>query len=214
MGEQSAIHLLELGIKTDHAGQAMRQEIYRPHKASPAALGSLLQVTANDEVDMDLLARILNSLAARLKTLRGHLVVLIWRLRGVKVGRNVRVYGRVTLQGRGDKLQIGDDVSFNEGVHMELRDRILIGKRCHVSSGVRLHTGSLIRDDSGQLSHVSAPIEIGDDVWLATMTLVIGGVKIADQVTIAANSVVTRSISESGTYAGTPARRLEKAPLI
>jgi acetyltransferase-like isoleucine patch superfamily enzyme len=52
-----------------------------------------------------------------------------------------------------------------------------------------------------------APIEIGDNVWIAAHCIINPGVSIADGCVIGGNSIVTRSIETKNTFcAGTPAK--------
>jgi acetyltransferase-like isoleucine patch superfamily enzyme len=57
-----------------------------------------------------------------------------------------------------------------------------------------------------------APITIGANVWLPWQVFVLPGVEIGDNVTVAAGSVVSRSIPGNALAAGYPARVLRRAP--
>ncbi|MBX5441062.1 MAG: acyltransferase [Solirubrobacteraceae bacterium] len=57
-----------------------------------------------------------------------------------------------------------------------------------------------------------APITIGRNVWLPWQVFVLPGVEIGDDVTVAAGSVVSRSIPSGSLAAGYPARVLKRAP--
>ena len=51
--------------------------------------------------------------------------------------------------------------------------------------------------------------EFGDNVKLCAGTIVIGHIKIADNVVIGAQSLVIKDVAESGTYAGNPLKKLK-----
>lgn len=53
---------------------------------------------------------------------------------------------------------------------------------------------------------MTAPVTIGDDVWLGAGVIVLPGVTIGDRSTVAAGSVVTRDIPPDCLAVGTPAR--------
>jgi serine acetyltransferase len=50
--------------------------------------------------------------------------------------------------------------------------------------------------------------ELGDNVVIGTSSVVLGPITICDNVTIAAMSLVNKSITEPGIYAGIPARKI------
>jgi acetyltransferase-like isoleucine patch superfamily enzyme len=54
------------------------------------------------------------------------------------------------------------------------------------------------------------PIDIGNDVWIGANVVLVPGVKIGNNVTIGAASVVTRSIGANCVAAGNPCRVLRE----
>jgi serine O-acetyltransferase len=56
--------------------------------------------------------------------------------------------------------------------------------------------------------------EIGDNVVLGTGCKVLGAVRIADNVTVGANSVVLQSVEPNTTVVGIPARKVQTAEVI
>ena len=146
----------------------------------------------------------------------GRIDRLIWRLfnrlrllrlkmLGVQVGKGVRIYGRVMIVGDPCKLVIGEGSSINEGVILNVRAGVTLGKHVHLSSYAQIHTGSL-ELHTGEKQHFSAPVIIGDYVWIASGAVVVPGVTIGDGCVIAANSVVTRNLSGAMMAGGAPAR--------
>ncbi len=76
-----------------------------------------------------------------------------------------------------------------------------IGAKCKIYDGVTV-------GGTGRYDIVAAPI-IGDRVVLCTGAKVIGNVRIADDIVVGANAVVTKDILESGiTVGGIPARKI------
>lgn len=57
--------------------------------------------------------------------------------------------------------------------------------------------------------HTTAPITIGDGVWLGADSMVMPGVTIASKIIVAAGSVVTKSLDKEGwPYDGIPTKPL------
>jgi serine acetyltransferase len=81
-----------------------------------------------------------------------------------------------------------------------------IGRNVMIWHGVTLS----VSDTPG----TDARLEIGDNVTIGTGAVIVtplrGGLTICDHVAIGANSVVSRSITEPGTYVGAPATRVDK----
>jgi acetyltransferase-like isoleucine patch superfamily enzyme len=88
---------------------------------------------------------------------------------------------------------------------------ITIGDNVYVTSGVQFVThdgGTLIlRKEHPELDW-TAPITIGDDVYIGMRSMILAGVTIGDRCVIGAGSIVTRDIPDNTVAAGVPARVL------
>lgn len=86
---------------------------------------------------------------------------------------------------------------------------ISIGNKVTVTSGVVLltHDGStwLMNDQKGR-RYLYKRIEIGNNIFIGINSIIMPGVKIEDNVIIAAGSVVTKSIPAGKIVAGNPAK--------
>lgn len=127
------------------------------------------------------------------------------KMSGAKIDANLRIFGRFSWVGAPENIEIGSSCTINEGVFINARDRIVIGKNVHLSPGVQLHTGGLAIDKINR-HHVKAPITIEDGVWLASGVIVSKGVRIGKNSVVGANSVVTNDIPAFSFYAGIPAQ--------
>lgn len=58
--------------------------------------------------------------------------------------------------------------------------------------------------------HISGKVNAGDRVYLGTNASIIEDIKICDDVVIGAAACVAKNITESGTYVGVPAKKLER----
>ncbi|MBK7857964.1 MAG: hypothetical protein IPJ65_04920 [Archangiaceae bacterium] len=106
-------------------------------------------------------------------------------------------------------LQIGDTVSINYGAAISADESITIGSR------VRIGPYAIIIDSdfhaaSNRAAKPTAPIALGDDVWLAARVTVLKGSKIGNGSVITAGSVVSSDIPAGVIAGGVPARVLKK----
>jgi sugar O-acyltransferase (sialic acid O-acetyltransferase NeuD family) len=85
-----------------------------------------------------------------------------------------------------------------------------IGVNCIINSACLLEHGAVV----GSHCHISTAAivngdcVIGDEVFIGSNATLFNGVKVASGAAIGGGSVVTRSITEPGTYVGNPARRI------
>lgn len=125
------------------------------------------------------------------------------RLLVAEAGRGLKVFGRVRID-MPQKVYIGENCTFNEGVLIIGRDDVRIG------SGVTLSAYTVVTsagiEKSGPRRHSQAPVTIGDNSWLAANVTVLPGVNIGVGAIIAAGAVVTKDIPPNVMAAGVPAR--------
>jgi lipopolysaccharide O-acetyltransferase len=118
-------------------------------------------------------------------------------------------------------LKLGDDIQINDAVHIAAINSVTIGDRVLIASKVlitdhnhgsygdnNIHTSPTIPPEKRKLS--SAPVEIGDDVWIGEFTAVLPGVKIGKGAIIGTMSVVTKDIPEYSIAVGTPAKVIKQ----
>jgi acetyltransferase-like isoleucine patch superfamily enzyme len=114
---------------------------------------------------------------------------------------------------RGATLEIGDDVRLNGGVMLDAHARITIGNGCRLAELVSLIDSQ--QHPSGMHDEVrTAPIVLGENVWLGRLVTVLPGVTIGSHTVVAAGSVVTHDLPDRAIARGNPAevvRPLEAA---
>jgi acetyltransferase-like isoleucine patch superfamily enzyme len=133
------------------------------------------------------------------------------RIAGAEIGKRVVYYPGVwIMSGRG--LKLGDDVDLALGVvvtthgGVQIGHRTLVGYRAQIlSSNHRIPAG---RDPIFFAGHESAPIRIGNDVWIGAHAIVLPGVTIGDGAVVAAGSIVNRDVPPYEIVGGVPARML------
>lgn len=101
------------------------------------------------------------------------------------------------------RLSLGSGY-INSGVTIDCFDSIRIGHDVVISKGVT------IRDsDNHQLDNntsISAPITIGDHVWVGINVTILKGVNIGDGAVIAAGAVVVSDVAPNALVGGVPAK--------
>lgn len=140
----------------------------------------------------------------------------------VQFGKNVKLVKPVNLYG----CKVGDDCFI--GPFVEIQKDVIIGKRCKIQSHAFIcelvtigddcfisHGAKFVNDTfsnggpAGGNKSLWKTTMIGNHVSIGTNATVLP-VRITDNVVIGAGSVVTKDITESGIYAGNPARFIRK----
>lgn len=138
----------------------------------------------------------------------------------VDFGKNVTVVEPVNLYGCtiGDDVFVGPFVEIQKGAtvgarskvqsHSFICDLVTIGEDCFIGHGVKFvndkfSTGGPARGDKSLWESTL----IGNHVSIGSNATVLP-VAICDHVVIGAGAVVTKDITEPGTYAGNPAKKL------
>ena len=121
---------------------------------------------------------------------RGRALVLRWF--GAQLGTGVLVRDGVTIHWPW-KLAIGDATWIGSGAWILNLERVTIGSNCCISQDALICTGSHDRH-SPTFEFDNAPIDIGDDAWIAARAVVLRGVTIGRGAVIGANVVVSRDV--------------------
>ncbi len=156
-----------------------------------------------------------------------------WYLRGAGgVPPTVRLYGRPKVINRGTlvvgdrvrlsasvamtelsiapgaTLTIGEHTFINYGTSISASESVTIGPRCNIGTYCMIMDNNFHRLEPERRTETppSAPVHIGENVWLGGRVIVLPGVKIGDHSVVAAGSVVTRDVPARSIVAGVPAR--------
>jgi len=105
----------------------------------------------------------------------------------------------------GATLRLGSG-RINSGCVIDCFDEISIGHDVSISKQV------VIRDSDNHViregAPVSAPVRIGNDVWVGLRAIILKGVTVGDGAVVAAGAVVTRDVPARALVGGVPARVL------
>ena len=115
-------------------------------------------------------------------------------------GCKIRVYN-------GGILSIGNNSYVNEGTKIYCAKEIIIGSNCAISFDTKIldtNTHFIFRD--GKLLNEDQSVNIGNNVWIGTNTIVLKGTTIENNVIVGASSLVKGMLRSNLEYAGVPAK--------
>jgi len=128
----------------------------------------------------------------------------------IEIGRGTMLMEGVILDTYGGDIVIGKDCSINPYCVLYGHGGLKIGNYVRVAAGCVIIPNNHLYERKEVLitaqGNRAQGIEIEDDVWIGTRSVVLDGVKVARGSVIGAGSVVTKSTKEYGVYVGTPAR--------
>jgi FkbH-like protein len=104
--------------------------------------------------------------------------------------------------GPAGRVELGHDVAINFGTLIAAQARVTLGDRVSVGPYCVIAD----HDHAGAGAEAPRPIEIADDVWLASRVTVLPGARIGKGSVITAGSVVSGTISPGVVAGGNPAR--------
>lgn len=130
---------------------------------------------------------------------------LFAKLTGVEVDSNFNLLAPLYTD-FGRNIRVGKGVFINHSCEFMDRGGITIGDGALIGPKVNLITISHPEDPEQRHSTWTAPITIGNNVWIGVAATILPGVTIGDNTIVAANAVVTRSMPANAMVAGMPAR--------
>lgn len=103
---------------------------------------------------------------------------------------------------------IGEDTWIGPFTVLDATKTLEIGARCSISAGAQIYTHEMLEPGRESGEKTTAPVEIGDDVYVGANAVILPGCEIGDRVTVGANSVVLSdtSINEGETVVGNPVK--------
>jgi len=105
------------------------------------------------------------------------------------------------------EISVGDHALILPGVRLSSATSVRIGASCMLASGVTVSDADWhdIHDRSREVGR-TAPVVLGDNVWLGVGSYVGKGVTIGENSIVGAHAVVTRDVPPNVVAAGNPAR--------
>ena len=122
---------------------------------------------------------------------------------GVLLSRDVRLH----LRAPGARIEIGDGSFLNYRTELIAHARVTIGRGCLLAWDVQiLDSDSHPVDDAPD----TAPVTVGDDVWIGCRATVLKGVVVGPGAVVAAGSLVVHDVPPRALVGGNPARVLRE----
>lgn len=171
----------------DHVGEDVRLEFgIRLMRGAGIRLGSRVEILRDSTLD----ARSPESYA-------------------LSIGDYCRIKENVWLACYGGRIDIGDHVLIGRNTVIHGHGGVAIGKWAMVGSNVVIVSASHVYWRDGEPMQTQGfavePVAIGENTWIGSNAVVLGGVHIGDNVVVGAGSVVTRNLESNKVYAGVPA---------
>lgn len=155
------------------------------------------------------LMRVYNSLPAENMELRNQITHLLFG----SCGENIRVNQPIWVD-YGCNISIGSNSLINMNCTLLDTGKIIIGNNTLIGPDVKIYTAvhpltadeRFYTDGSGQsaIRTKTAPIVIGNNVWIGGGAIILPGVTIGDNAVIGAGSVVTKPIPANAVACGNP----------
>lgn len=106
-------------------------------------------------------------------------------------------------------FEIGD-AYINSGAKILCEEKITIGDNCAIAWGVTIVDTDRHKIDTGEGStNMTAPVKIGDNVWIGYNSSINKGVTIGEGAVIGSNSVVVNDIPPRSLAVGVPAQPIK-----
>jgi acetyltransferase-like isoleucine patch superfamily enzyme len=106
--------------------------------------------------------------------------------------------------GRRAELRIGERCSLGDRTEIHCGESVVIGDRVIIAWDCNILDRDYHSVNAG--AERTAPVRIGNDVWIGCRVIILKGVSIGDRAVIAAGAVVTRDVPPGVLAAGNPAQ--------
>lgn len=129
--------------------------------------------------------------------------LFFYALAGVKLGKGSRIHMGAKFFYPAN-IKIGEDTIIGNDVFLDGREKLTIGDHVDIASEVMVYNSE--HDvNSEDFRAVSAPVEIGDYVFIGPRAIILPGVKIGRGAIVAAGAVVTKDVADYAIVGGVPA---------
>ena len=129
------------------------------------------------------------------------------------IGAGTQIDRHALLRVLEGRLEIGPGGHVGRGAVLVAREAIVIGRDVLIAEHVTLRDQDHrfgMDPPTARSGFLTAPIRLGDNVWLGAKVTVLKGVTIGNNVIVGANSVVSRDLPDNVVAVGAPARVIRR----
>lgn len=123
-------------------------------------------------------------------------------------GTNINIQPGVSAHPFGN-ISIGDNSGIGRDCLISALDKVYIGRNVMIGPQVFIYTANhstVLGKPMNEQPMITAPVVIGDDVWVGSRVTILPGVNIGDGAVIAAGAVVAKDVEPYSIYGGVPAK--------
>lgn len=136
---------------------------------------------------------------------------LVYKLSGIKIGEGSTIHMWANFFDPSG-ISIGTDTIVGDHCFLDGRDSLMIGSHSDVASQVLIYNSEHDINDEN-FKAITAPVEIGNYVFIGPRVIVLPGVKIGDGAVVAAGAVVTKDVEPFKIVGGVPAKEIGERKL-
>lgn len=128
-----------------------------------------------------------------------------WRARLGGLGDGCHLHSHIIIHSP-KSVVVGNHVNIAEFVHIWGGGGVSIGSRVLIASHCTITSQTHNVDLPTRHKNVIDPVQIGDDAWIGSGSIILPGITIGKNSVIGAGSVVTRNIPDNSLAMGVPAK--------
>lgn len=131
---------------------------------------------------------------------------IFYRFFGIKIGKGSTIHMWANFfDPRG--VEIGEDTIVGDHCFLDGRGNLKIGSHVDIASQVLIYNSE--HDiEAEDFKAITAPVEIGDYVFIGPRAIILPGVKIGKGAVIAAGAIVTKDVEAFKIVGGVPAKEI------
>lgn len=119
--------------------------------------------------------------------------------KNIILGKSVNFRGNLKLNcSRDGRIEIGDNVFFNEDCRINCKDNVKIGSDCLFGEGIKIydhnHKFNAANMAVREQGYSIKPVRIGNNCWIGSNVIILAGTDIGDNTVVSAGCVISGTI--------------------